>query len=136
MLGLTVDLQRPFLNYYGINLILYELSTPFLNIHWWLDKVGKTGSTLQLVNGIALLATFAGSRLVWGTYQNYSMYQDIWRAVQNPGELPVPSWLALAYLASTTALSGLNFYWFGLMIQSIAKRFDKPKIEGVGKKNK
>ncbi|KAL8832643.1 MAG: hypothetical protein Q9170_004803 [Blastenia crenularia] len=135
--ALTVSMMgfRPFVNYYGINLILYELSTPFLNIHWWLDKVGMTGSTLQLVNGIALLATFGGSRLVWGTYQNYSMYQDIWKAVQNPGELPVPSWLALAYLASTTALSGLNFYWFSKMLQALAKRFEKPD-KGQAKKSK
>ncbi|KAL8717368.1 MAG: hypothetical protein Q9225_005387 [Loekoesia sp. 1 TL-2023] len=125
---------RPFVNYYGINLILYELSTPFLNIHWWLDKVGMTGSNLQLVNGIALLTTFGGSRLVWGTYQNYSMYKDIWKAIQNPGELPVPSWLALAYLASTTALSGLNFYWFGKMIQAVAKRFEKPDKDQERKK--
>lgn len=94
-----------------------------------------TGSTLQLVNGIALLTTFGGSRLVWGTYQNYSMYKDIWKAVNNPGELPVPSWLALAYLASTTALSCLNFYWFGKMMQAVAKRFDKPnKKQGRKKK--
>ncbi|KAL8904261.1 MAG: hypothetical protein Q9207_003388 [Kuettlingeria erythrocarpa] len=130
--ALTVSMMgfRPFVNYYGINLILYELSTPFLNIHWWLDKAGMTGSKLQLVNGIALLTTFGGSRLIWGTYQNYSMYKDIWQAVHNPGELPVPSWLALAYLASTTALSCLNFYWFGKMIQAVAKRFQKPKPVG------
>ncbi|KAI4123567.1 MAG: hypothetical protein LQ341_007181 [Variospora aurantia] len=126
---------RPFVNYYGVNLILYELSTPFLNIHWWLDKLGMTGSTLQLVNAIALLTTFAGSRLVWGTYQNYCMYKDIWRAVQHPGELPVPSWLALAYLASTTFLSGLNLYWFGKMIQAVSKRFQGPK-EGNDKKTR
>ncbi|KAL8664022.1 MAG: hypothetical protein Q9168_007992 [Polycauliona sp. 1 TL-2023] len=126
--ALTVSMMgfRPFVNYYGLNFILYELSTPFLNIHWWCDKVGMTGSTLQLVNGIALLTTFGGSRLIWGTYQNYQMYTDIWRAVQNPGELPVPAWLAIAYLASTTALSCLNFYWFGKMVQAVAKRFDKP----------
>ncbi|KAL8727857.1 MAG: hypothetical protein Q9181_005549 [Wetmoreana brouardii] len=130
--ALTVSMMgfRPFVNYYGLNLILCELSTPFLNIHWWLDKVGMTGSTLQLVNGIALLATFGGSRLIWGTYQSYSMYKDIWRAIQNPGELPVPIWLAGAYLVSTLALSCLNFYWFGQMIQAVTKRFEKPKEEG------
>lgn len=136
-LAWLIILQRPFVNYYGLNFILYELSTPFLNIHWWLDKVGMTGSTFQLVNGIALLTTFGGSRLVWGTYQNYRMYTDIWRAIQNPGELPVPSWLAIAYLASTTALSGLNFYWFGKMVQTVANRFEKPNgTQGKTKKKK
>ncbi|KAL8773237.1 MAG: hypothetical protein Q9209_001915 [Squamulea sp. 1 TL-2023] len=126
--ALTVSMIgfRPFVNYYGLNFILYELSTPFLNIHWWLDKLGMTGSTLQLVNGIALLATFGGSRLIWGIYQNYGMYTDIWRALHTPGELPVPPWLAIAYIASTTALSALNVYWFGEMIRAVVKRFEKP----------
>ncbi|KAL8688299.1 MAG: hypothetical protein Q9218_005759 [Villophora microphyllina] len=120
---------RPFVNYYGVNFILYELSTPFLNIHWWLDKAGMTGSTLQLVNGITLLTTFSGSRLVWGTYQNYRMYRDIWRAIGTPGDLPVPTWLAMGYVFSTTVLSVLNFYWFGKMVQTVAKRFERPKDE-------
>ena len=94
-----------------------------------------TGSTLQLVNGITLLATFAGSRLVWGTYQNFNMYRDIYRAIETPGELPVPNWLAVGYIVSTTALSILNFYWFGKMIQAVAKRFDTPE-ENDGKKKR
>ncbi|KAL9112508.1 MAG: hypothetical protein Q9187_007766 [Circinaria calcarea] len=118
---------RPFLNYYGLNFILYELSTPFVNIHWFLDKVGMTGSKLQLYNGIALIASFGGCRLVWGNYQSFRMYQDVWRAIQNPGELPVPPWLAVAYMASVTILSALNFYWFGRMIRTVRSRFEKPK---------
>ena len=92
-----------------------------------------TGSTFQLINGIALLTSFGSSRLLWGTYQNYNMYKDIWQAMQNPDELPVPSWLAFAYLASTTALSFLNFYWFGKMVQAVSKRFGKPKQDKMNK---
>ncbi|MCJ1464318.1 hypothetical protein MMC07_002931 [Pseudocyphellaria aurata] len=117
---------RPFVNYYGLNFVLYELSTPFLNIHWFMDKLGMTGSKAQLINGVALIVTFGGSRLVWGTYQSVKMYQDVWRALKIPGELPVPPWLALSYLASTTVLSVLNIYWFGRMIKTIRSRFEKP----------
>ncbi|PFH55466.1 hypothetical protein XA68_18265 [Ophiocordyceps unilateralis] len=42
---------RPFVNYYGCVFILWELSTPFLNIHWFLDKTNRTGSRAQLYNG-------------------------------------------------------------------------------------
>ncbi|KAL8816330.1 MAG: hypothetical protein Q9191_008352 [Dirinaria sp. TL-2023a] len=101
---------RPFVNYYGVNLILYELSTPFLNIHWFMDKTGLTGSRAQLINGIMLLATFGGSRLVWGSYQSVMMYRDIWAAYTQPGELPVPAWLAVAK-----------------MITAVQKRFQKPE---------
>lgn len=88
-----------------------------------------TGSRVQLVNGIALIASFAASRLVWGTYQTVNMYRDVWRALQTPGELPVPPWLALAYLVAITILSGLNFWWFSRMIVTLGKRFEKPRGE-------
>ena len=117
------------MNYYGINFILYELSTPFLNIHWFMDKVGMTGTQAQLVNGIALIASFGGSRLLWGTYQSINMYSDIWQAYSSRGENPVPAWLAVAYVVSNTVLSGLNFYWFGRMITTVKKRFDRKEIK-------
>jgi hypothetical protein len=57
---------RPFLMYYGPRVLMFELSTPFLNLNYWFDKYGMTGSKAQLVNGVLLLASFAGARIVWG----------------------------------------------------------------------
>lgn len=152
---LTGSQQRPFVNYYGVNLILYEMSTPFLNIHWFLDKINMTGSRVQLYNGILLITTFGLCRLVWGVYQSLRMYRDICTALQTPdkvgilaydvissicgrspdptsegldpsGAQTVPLWLACAYLGSNTMLSTLNFYWFGKMIEAVTKRFQSP----------
>ena len=102
-------MKRPFLGYYGVRFLLWEVyvalpctildriahhslrrSTPFLNVNWseplscavaalshavshpcpprFLDKLGYTGSTLQLVNGLCLLSSFCLSRLVYGAY--------------------------------------------------------------------
>jgi hypothetical protein len=72
--------QRPFVNFYAPTFILYELSSPFLNIHWFCDKLNKTGSTLQFVNGIILLATFFSCRLCWGTYNSIRVFADVYRA--------------------------------------------------------
>ena len=121
------ETQRPFCNYYGMYFILYELSTPFLEIHWYMDKLGMTGSSAQWVNGIVLVTTFGCSRLLWGTYQSVKMYQNIWEAFNTPGGLPVPPWLALAYVVANTTLSGLNFWWFSRMIKTVKARFDEPK---------
>ena len=60
---MCVFCQRPFVNYYGCIFILWELSTPFLNIHWFLDKVNMTGSRAQLYNGYLLLFSFFSSQL-------------------------------------------------------------------------
>ncbi|KAK5115949.1 hypothetical protein LTR62_000405 [Meristemomyces frigidus] len=119
---------RPFANYYGVNFILYNLSTPFLNVHWLLDKLGKTGSNLQLVNGIALISTFFSARLVWGSYQTWLLSRDMYEAWQSG---PVPQLLFATYLLSNTTLTCLNFYWFGKMLQALRRRFD-PKDDTRG----
>jgi len=74
---------RPFVNFYSCTFILYELSSPFLNFHWFFDKLDMTGSKAQLYNGLLLLATFFGCRLCWGTYQSVRVYQDVWNALHH-----------------------------------------------------
>ncbi|KAK1769896.1 TLC domain-containing protein [Phialemonium atrogriseum] len=145
---------KPFLNYYGCTFILYELSTPFLNIHWFFDKLNMTGSKAQLYNGITLLATFFSCRLVWGTIQSAFVWRDMWRAVHtapdagyaaaaalnstlaDPDENmmafatdagPIPVWLAGVYIASNITLNTLNWHWFFKMITAVKKRFEPPK---------
>ena len=44
-----------------------------------------TGSRVQLFNGIALLATFFGSRVLWGNYQSIRIYSGVWTALYTPG---------------------------------------------------
>jgi hypothetical protein len=52
-----------------------------LNIHWFCDKLNLTGSKIQWYNGMLLLGSFFGCRLVWGTYQSLRVYQDAWSAL-------------------------------------------------------
>ena len=147
-------MQRPFANYYGLNFILYEISTPFLNIHWFFDKLNMTGSRVQLYNGFVLLATFFSGRVLWGNYQSINIYLDVWTALHTPtfhsqslssnslfayrestsgldtadsfDRLTLPTWLAFAYLGSNTVLNFLNVFWFAKMIQALMKRFQPP----------
>jgi hypothetical protein len=41
------------------------------------------------------------------------------------GTKAIPIWLAVTYLSSNVVLNSLNFYWFGKMIETVRKRFDK-----------
>ncbi|KAK6512655.1 hypothetical protein TWF506_008831 [Arthrobotrys conoides] len=124
---------RPFVNYYAPTFLLYELSSPFLNFHWFMDKLEMTGSTLQLVNGICLLVVFFSCRLVYGTYSSFRVGSDIYFAWQNPPHdiveqgRTVPAWLALSYVTSNLILHFLNFYWFGKMVDALRRRFDSTK---------
>jgi hypothetical protein len=116
-----------------------------------------TGSTLQFLNGIVLLVTFFSCRILWGTYNSFRVFGDVYRAYsagavtlsdQEFGRLSkdtvlgnagfkhdmlhfadgqtVPMWLAAAYLLSNLTLNGLNWFWFGKMIETLRKRFDPP----------
>ncbi len=141
--------QRPFVNFYGPTFILYELSSPFLNFHWFFDKLHMTGTRPQWYNGIVLLASFFGCRLLWGTYQSIRVSLDVWAALHHDplssskpvfgtsserlemtkyaSACEVPIWLAIVYLGSNLVLNTLNFYWFGKMIETIKKRFTEVK---------
>ncbi|KAL5120256.1 hypothetical protein ACEQ8H_001814 [Pleosporales sp. CAS-2024a] len=153
---------KPFGNYYGLSFVLYELSTPFLNVHWFCDKLGMTGGRLQLYNGVALLVTFFGCRIVWGTYSSILIYSDIYTALTTVPHDPMgslldnakcegnasvlayggsgcefgdlPMWLLCVYLVGNTALSLLNIYWFSQMVKAVRKRFVVPQCEEKMKK--
>ncbi|CZT08110.1 related to DUF887 domain protein [Rhynchosporium graminicola] len=142
---------RPIFNYYGCVFMLYELSTPFLNIHWFFDKMGMTGTRAQLYNGMALLAVFFSCRLVWGAYSSFNIYRDVWDALhldepsakatatvgtmQFAGDRTLPMWLVILYMGGHVTLQVLNVFWFGKMVAAVRKRFVKaPQQNGVKKK--
>lgn len=41
-----------------------------------------TGSKAQWYNGMALLSVFFSCRLIWGTWQSFIVYSDMWTALQ------------------------------------------------------
>lgn len=60
-----------------------------------------TGTNAQLVNGIVLMVTFFGCRLVWGSYQTVRVFSDIWAAMQYQDTAAGRAWLDGSTLAST-----------------------------------
>lgn len=127
--------------------MLYELSTPFLNFHWFFDKLNMTGSKAQLYNGIALISVFFSCRLVWGAYSSFNIYRDVWNAwfitsdskfdsrpelMRFGRDRSLPVWLVVLYLGGHVTLQVLNVFWLGKMIAAIRKRFT-PKATGEKK---
>lgn len=107
-----------------------------------------TGSRLQLYNGILLLSTFFSARLVYGPYQSFRVFGDMYKLMGRHPTAPgsgvmrfattdtvTPFWLAFSYLASNLTLTFLNFYWFFMMIKAVRKRFE-PSTKGSTEKDK
>ncbi|KAF9585883.1 hypothetical protein BGW38_000236 [Lunasporangiospora selenospora] len=120
--GVFIFSFRPFLMYYGSVFLMFELSTPFLNIHWFMDKTGLTGTFFQLVNGIILLAVFLCARIIFGVYMSYQTYISVTAVIDQ-----VPTHLLVVYGVANIVLNTLNLYWFYKMIESLVKRFKPSK---------
>ncbi|KAG0290448.1 hypothetical protein BGZ96_006071 [Linnemannia gamsii] len=119
---------RPFLQYYGSYFLMFELSTPFLNIHWFMDKTGLTGSIYQKINGVILLAVFFTVRIVAGFYTSYECFLSVLPVMDL-----VPMHLRVVYASANVALNSLNVFWFYKMVSSLAKRFSSSPRRDVGK---
>ncbi|KAF8958822.1 hypothetical protein BGZ46_001888 [Entomortierella lignicola] len=118
----TLHLGRPFLQYYGSVFLMFELSTPFLNIHWFMDKLGMTGTIYQLINGVILLSLFLGVRIIFGIYMSYQTYQSAVVVIDQ-----IPWHLIIVYSLANVILNSLNIFWFYKMIESLMKRFQPTK---------
>ncbi|KAF8921020.1 TLC domain-containing protein [Mucidula mucida] len=116
---------RPFVAYFTARCLLWELSTFFLNIHWFLDKTNRTGSKLQLFNGIFLILSFFVVRIVYGGMYITPRFSSVLWSVRDQ----IPMAYRFVFLGGNTCLQCLNILWFSKMIQAIKKRFpmDKPK---------
>ncbi|KAG5460367.1 MAG: TLC domain-containing protein, partial [Olpidium bornovanus] len=109
----------------GAAFLMFELSTPFLNINWFMDKMGMAGSLLQLINGIVLLTAFFCARIVFGFVASWQTYENASKPVSVEATKPlVPTFLIVLYTVANLLLNGLNIYWFGMMIKALRKRFN------------
>jgi hypothetical protein len=98
---------------------MFELSTVFLNVHWFCDKTGLSGSKIQWINGMFLLLAFFAVRLVFGTITMFRFVVDNFSRRAEVGAL------YYFYSFAATGLGLLNFYWYSIMIRSVMSRFKK-----------
>lgn len=113
--------MRPLLMFYSPHFLLFELSTPFLNINWFASHLpeGVISFKVQKINGIFLLSTFFGARIVWGFYQAYHVAYDLLYLALPTRSYPL--WVAIGISASNLSLDFLNVFWFYKMVL-LAKR--------------
>ncbi|KAJ3089171.1 hypothetical protein HK102_007025, partial [Quaeritorhiza haematococci] len=104
--------------------------TPFLNIHWFCDKTGHSGSRLQIINGFCLMVVFFCARIVFGLY---SSYQFALAMIEKWDQ--IPHHLIYIYSVANVLLNGLNLFWFYKIISMGLRRLMGPK-ESVKKVKK
>lgn len=105
----------PFIAYYSGIFILFELSTPFLNLRWFGLKFPNVfPSSFQLVNNAILILIFFCVRICYGWYQASKLFTDFYFSYQDPRFNIVG---AMIIFTGNTILNLLNLYWFYRMVK-------------------
>ncbi|GAA5839054.1 hypothetical protein JCM3766R1_004567 [Sporobolomyces carnicolor] len=119
---------RPFLLWCGPCFLIWEVSTIFLNMHWFLDKTNRTGSLLQMINGFFLVSAYIVCRLIFGVYNSYKLFVLLFStsSVLTKATQEGTGWIRYLYLAINLTMNGLNFFWFRAMLLALRKRFVSP----------
>jgi len=108
----------PFANYHGMIFLLEEMSTPFLHMHWFLEKAGRSGKPLHMLNGMILLLTFFFGRVIIGPFYSVDFFYEVFKNWNK-----IPLLFRVIYLVSNSTLNMLNVYWFILLARGFARRF-------------
>lgn len=100
--------------------LLFELSTPFVNVNWYALRLpeGTINSKVVLINGLLLLLTFFTVRIIWGFYAVSSVAYDLYQAWDKIDVL-LP---AVTVLSLNMLLNILNVFWFYKMVLIAVKK--------------
>lgn len=120
LIAYTGALTIPYIQYYGCVFLIFEASTPLVNLHWMLDKAGMAGHPLQLANGALLLLVFFLIRIIYGFYMTYFHITDGMAAWGQATSAVRP--LIVGYITINSSMDLLNVYWFYGMVRSVKSR--------------
>lgn len=125
-----VALLKPYCMPWMPAFLLFELSTPFVNINWFSSRLpaGTVPDKVILINGLLLLATFFFVRIIWGFYAVGLVAYDMYR-VAHLASLFWP-W---SILILNFSLDVLNVYWFMKMVAIAKKKAQGAKTRPVAK---
>lgn len=109
--------------------LLFELSTPFVNVNWFASRLptGTFSNRTVVINGLMLLFTFFSVRIVWGFYAVTLVATDMF-AVWSQAPIVLP----ITILLLNVNLDVLNCFWFYKMLV-IAKKTTLKKAIVVSK---
>lgn len=118
----------PFCQPYLCSFLIFELSTPFVQLHWMFTRSpkGMWSDKIITINGIFLITAFFFVRLVWGVYATIKSIFLCW-----PQRQYYPFWLLPSVYILNLGFQFLNFMWFSKMIKIATKKFG-----GESKKSK
>lgn len=107
---------------FGVMLLFTEISTPFVNIRWFLFTHGATGSIWYAINSIVAFFVFFFGRIVFQFYIVFDRAIPLVWNLFNSKKLGVYQAFVVSEMGLMVILSiVLNSYWFWLMCKMIIR---------------
>lgn len=96
-------------HFYTASFIIWETSTPFVNIRYFMNKLGI--SRFEKIINVSILLVFFIFRIIWGSFIYYIIVIDT-IYVSEGWLLKIPVFIAFL-------MNAMNHYWFYKMIKII-----------------
>lgn len=118
---------RPYILYYAPIFLMFEASTPFVNVHWFSSHLpeGSIPEIVKIVNGLLLMLVFFCARILWGWYWAILFAFDTLGDKSGKVSMFIPWSIFLCNMA----LNVLNVYWFSKMVDALLKKIRASKKE-------
>lgn len=99
--------------------LISEITTPEINLRWYLDTAGMKKSTAYLVNGVVIFLAWLVARILWFMYMFYHIFVHYYEVIQMRfvGR-------AIVFVVPVV-LFILNLMWFAKIIKGLKKTLAK-----------
>jgi hypothetical protein len=115
---------NPYLSGYGYYFLLFELSTPFLNIREFILITGKHKEYLYIIERL-FGVTFIISRIIFGIPASFYMQKVFYDSIVNDTTHNI--FITVYFSIANITLNGLNIYW----LSKLLKKFLYPKKDKI-----
>ncbi|XP_057971665.1 uncharacterized protein LOC131160242 [Malania oleifera] len=104
---------------YTFMVLISEVTTPEINIRWYLDMAGLKRSSAYLINGVVIFFAWLVARILLFMYMFYHVYLHYDQVIQ----MHIFGYLLVFVVPSVLAI--MNLMWFGKIIRGLKKTLAK-----------
>ncbi|KAL7131262.1 hypothetical protein ABFS83_13G186800 [Erythranthe nasuta] len=106
---------------YTFMVLISEVTTPEINMRWFLDVAGLKRSTAYLINGVVIFFAWLVARILLFVYMSYHVY------IHHNQVMQMHTFGSLLVFCVPTALAVMNLVWFGKILKGLKKTLAKRK---------
>ncbi|KAE7995986.1 hypothetical protein FH972_000737 [Carpinus fangiana] len=104
---------------YTFMILISEVTTPEINMRWFLDTAGMKRSFAYLINGVLIFFAWLAARILLFVYMFYHVYLHYDQVIQ------MQTFGYFLVFVVPSALAIMNLMWFGKIVKGLKKTIAK-----------